>query len=193
MSEPTQDNLIQIEEKLASIEQKIGSKWTLPIVVAVISGLIGIITVAIQVKLEADRADAAKVREQILAAQSDERKEGKEFFLQMQALARDVSKNYKVQCSRTEPTEEQLINVLEKFRDLAETNRALYGDEFTDNVQAYGDWVADSFYDRGKANCGQENDIKYRALTNALKDFYNSRCIIRTLEEQRPPRLLGLL
>ena len=193
MPEPTNDDLAQIAEKLASIEQKIGSKWTLPIVVAVISGLIGIITVAIQVKLEADRADAAKEHEQLLTAQSDERKEGKEFYLQMQALARDVSKNYKIQCSRPDRAEEQLINVLEKFRDLAETNRALYGDEFTDNLQSYGNWVADSFYDRNKTNCGQENEVKYRAVTNALKDFYESRCRIRKAEERRRSLMLGLL
>lgn len=193
MSEPTKDNLTQIEEKLASIEQKIGSKWTLPIVVAVISGLIGIVTVAIQVKLEADRADAAKEREQLLAAQSDERKEGKEFYRQMQALARDVSKHYKVQCSRPEPTEDELNTVLEKFRDLAETNRAAYGDEFTNSLQAYGDWVADSFYVRGRADCGQENEVKYRAVANALREFYDSNCRPRLHRDQRPPRLLGLL
>jgi hypothetical protein len=188
MSEITQDNLNQIQEQLANIEQKIGSKWTLPIVVAIISGLIGMATVAIQVRLEANRDEAAKVREKESAAEEAERIERKQYHDQMETLAVEVRRHFRGQCSRTEPTEDQLNAALEKFQDLADIKRPMYGDDLSNTVQAYGEWVAESLFDPNRANCRTDNDVKFRAVTSALQEFYEHRCKI-----QRPAKSEGLL
>src|SRR5688500_5832542 len=161
MPEISEEQLRELEDKLTKIEEKIGSKWTVPIIVALISGLIGIATVVIQIELQAQQDEASKITDRYLAAEEEARKEGKEFHAKMQSLALDVRKHFKGRCISAESKEDQLNEVLEKFRDLAETNRVMYGDEFTNNLQAYGEWVAESLYDPSKLNCGQENDVKF--------------------------------
>ena len=190
MSEMSQEQMKEIEEKLSKIEEKIGSKWTMPIIVALISGMIGIATVAIQIKLQAEQDKASKMTDRYLAAEEEARKEGKEFHAKMQSLALDVRKHFKGRCMSAESKEDQLNEVLEKFRDLAETNRVMYGDEFTNNLQSYGEWVAESLYDPNKMNCGHENDVKFQAVAQALKDFYDSRCTIQAVQEEK---IFGLL
>jgi hypothetical protein len=185
----SQEQLKEIEDKLSTIEEKIGSKWTMPIIVALITGMIGIATVAIQVKLQAQQEKASKMTDRYLAAEEEARKEGKEFHAKMQTLAHDVRKHFKGRCMSSESKEDQLNEVLEKFRDLAETNRVMYGDEFTNNLQSYGEWVAEGLYDPNKINCGRENDVKFEAVARALKEFYDSRCIVRIAHEER---LFGL-
>jgi hypothetical protein len=177
MSPVIQDDLKQIEQKLTVIEQKIGSKWTLPIVVAVISGLLGMATVTIQVKLEGDRTERAKVQDTRRAAEDEARKQGVAYYEKMQAAALEVRKTLREQCTRSETTEDKLNIALETFWDLAEVNRARYGDEFTNNVQVYGEWIAESGYDSGRINC-EESEAKFRIFTKALTDFYNSRCTV---------------
>jgi hypothetical protein len=157
MSPVIQDDLKQIEQKLTVIEQKIGSKWTLPIVVAVISGLLGMATVTIQVKLEGDRTERAKVQDTRRAAEDEARKQGVAYYEKMQAAALEVRKTLREQCTRSETTEDKLNIALETFWDLAEVNRARY--------------------DSGRINC-EESEAKFRIFTKALTDFYNSRCTV---------------
>lgn len=190
MSEVTKEDFNQIEQKLASIEQKIGNKWTLPIVVAVISGLIGMATVTMQVKLEGQRAEQAAFRDKALAADEDERKERKAYHDQIQALAIDVRKHYRGQCSGTESKEDQLDAALEQLRDLAEVKRSMYGEQLANSMQEYGDWVAESLYGPNRANCATGNDLKFQAVNSALQDFYEHRCRIQTPERQQA--LLGV-
>ena len=182
MSESSQDHLKEIEVKLSAIEQKIGSKWTMPIVVAVITGLIGMATVAIQIKLQADQDRESKLNDLVLASQEEARKERKEFHTKMQSLALEVRKHFRGQCAGGTSADDKLNAALENFRDLAELNRIKNGDDFTNNLQSYGEFVAEGLFDPTRPNCGQD-DLKFQAVAQALNDFHDRRCILRIEEE----------
>jgi hypothetical protein len=182
MSELTQDHLKEIAEKLESMEQKIGSKWTVPILVAVISGLIGMANVVIQANLERSRVLAELDRAEASKIADEERAEGEKFYLQMYDLTSDVRKRFKNKCNQVERNEDQLNALLEKYRDLAEANRVKYGDEFTNSLHAYSDWVAESLFDP-QTSCRQLDNSRHEQVSKALKEFYDTRCKRQRREE----------
>ena len=176
MSTPaTQEDMKVIVEKLGAIEQKIGSKWTLPIVVAIVSGLIGMLTVAIQVRLEANSAYRSKVREQQMLEASEARKEKREFHKQIGALTREVRKLYKIQCSGSATSDEQDINaVLEKIWDVTEDHRSRISDAYIDEVQGYSTFVADALFEAHK--CVEDDEPRFQNVSAALRKFYENEC-----------------
>ena len=177
----TQDDLKQIKNKLESIEQKIGSKWTLPIMIAVLSGLLGLVTVAVQVKLEHASNEAAKRREQRWQEQRRGVEERAAFYKKMIASATRMHQSFESECrSAAQRDNPKLDEMLEEYRDYALSNIS-FDQQRVPRIQAYGDWVSERLIEC-RENLAlldafrHDNEAKFTDAKSALDEFNEKWC-----------------
>lgn len=176
MSEFSQDDFKLIEAKLKGIEDKIGSKWTVPILVAVISGLIGMATVVMQAKLDGDRS-VAELRQTTASKQrEEERQELKQLHYKAAEFMTNIRDGFEDQCGGSAENSEQLDVTLRNFRRFIRSNRAQLGEEYASSLLAYPQWVAESTFDPASTRCVDDKDSQYENAAKILTDFYNTRC-----------------
>ena len=178
MSDLNEADLKLVEERLKAIEDKLGSKWTVPILVAVISGLIGMVTVVMQARLERDRIESVAAREEASKRLDAKIADGEKTFSQMHELAAEVRKSFRSQCQMANVDQQKLDDTLANLHDFATEIRVKYGDEETaTSLLSYGDWVSETLYfDPVRTGCAQPDTQKYETVAKALQNFYTKRC-----------------
>jgi hypothetical protein len=191
MSEFSQDDMKLIEAKLKGIEDKIGSKWTVPILVAVISGLIGMATVVMQAKLDGDRSVAELKQTTASKQQEEERQELKQLHYKASEFMTNIRDGFEDQCGGSAANSEQLDVTLRNFRRFIRSNRAQLGEDYASSLLAYPKWVAESTFDPAGARCVDDKDSQYENAAKILTDFYNRRCK-PTVEIEPTVGFLGL-
>lgn len=177
------EDLDRIERKLESIEQKIGSKWILPIVVALISGLIGLATVVIQVSLERSSSEARMELERSLQKKAADLSGHQIFYNDAITLVERINGLFRQACAERNFTKGDLLNqsTIECFT-LISKHRPHYGEEkaFIKKMQEFDDLVQGSVTDfeagRNKDQDRQKaRDMakqKYDEVLSSLDEFY---------------------
>jgi len=182
MADIPKEDLERIERKLESIEQKIGNKWILPIIVALISGMIGLATVVVQVSLERSSSHERMELERDLQRQAEELSGHQIFYNDAISLVGKINGLFRQACtdphfSRAADLNELCINCF----TLIDRHRPHYGEEnFIKKMREYDDLVQTNLtdFESGK-NSDQDKQKalgstkqKYEEVLSSLDEFY---------------------
>ena len=183
MADIPNEELERIERKLDSIEQKIGSKWILPIIVALVSGLIGVATVVIQIRLERQSSDERMKLEQKYKEEAEALSQNKIFHSDAVGLVEKINGLFKRAC--TEPSFKDgndLNNSCIACFTLIDTHRSHYGDDkdFIKKMREYDDLVQTNLFDfesgkntdQDKKKAFDNSKQKFEEVLSSLDEFY---------------------
>lgn len=177
------EDLERIERKLESIEQKIGNKWILPIIVAVISGLIGLATVVIQIRLERLSSDERMALEKKYKEDAEAWSQNKSFHREAIESVDKINGLFKRACIEPDFKDgNDLNNLCIACFTLINTHRAHYGEDedFIKKMQEYDDLVQTSLFDFGlgknteqdRKKALDDSKLKYDEVLSSLDKFY---------------------
>ena len=187
------EDLKAIEKRLDDIERKIGDKWGVAIVVAVISGVIGIASVIVQVYLDQRAANERLVLEQQLQEQSAARRLNLEqdlnFFNSITSCLVDVDESFRETCLKPSSARsgfisgsKKLEDALRQYRTLIEKYRYNFDDEFFNKLKGYNELVATNYFKIDSVKLPQERTGFYEKskfdmeeVDKGLQRFFENR------------------
>jgi hypothetical protein len=162
-------------------------------VIAITSGIIGIVTVIVQVRLEQENTIERLNLEKELQEESAVVKEYQDFHGRAISILSRI--NYSLKEAYSDPTPEnqkRLNDLIGDCWELIHKHRKLYDDYIIDRIEAYNMFVADSGFYKLKKNVSRqdretsfrESNDRFRDAENALRDFYT-----RYIQPLQPGRL----
>jgi len=177
------DNAAATKADIKNLENKIGEKWIIPVVVAVITGIIGIITIIVEVryKNKTEAAIAGTLAEDQAVGQAIGI-ERASFYQQARTLLENINGSFEELCyfpakvvpPRKGPVsidEDKLSKALEEYRRLIENAPASIDDDTKARMKKYSEFAANAQF-----------EIRFGSLKNddAKKQSYqNSKQLLR--------------
>jgi hypothetical protein len=190
MVSDTKHELERIEDRLQTIEEKIGNKWILPVVVAVITSVGAIATVVVQVRLERANAEERTKLERRIQADTAHLS----FYNDAITLAGRVNGCFKEACYVPGFKKGDTLNDLcGDYFALIEKHRPHYEDEkdLMKSMQEYNDLVSNSALDfeirnptkQEREDSFRKSNEKFLEVKKALDDFYTKHVKDHQLSE----------
>jgi uncharacterized membrane-anchored protein YhcB (DUF1043 family) len=176
---------------IKNLENNIGEKWVIPVLVAVITGIIGIITIIVEVKLKnRTEANIARTLEEDKALGQQTGIERASFYQQARELLENIDGSFEELCyfpakavsQRKGPLsidEDKIAKSLEEYRRLIENAPASIDDDTKARMKKYSEFVADAQFevrfgslrdDNAKKQSYQNSKQLLRDASQAIKD-----------------------
>src|SRR5437879_610132 len=157
---PSED-LERIEKKLETIEAKIGSKWALPIIVALVSGVIGLATVVVQVRLERASSEERLKLETKLQQDAALLSANQIFYNDAVTLVGRIDYLFKQASYDAKFNKDSLNNLCIDCFALINKHRPHYGEEkdFIKKLKEYNDFVSEELFNPRSKTSQEREDV----------------------------------